>query len=63
MKGLSVSGHLISGRDFPRALCNINIICPPILEILPTPLLIVHDVIENTSRIASTPVYIAASVG
>ena len=46
MKGLGVSGRLISGRDFRyekfsramRALPSINIICPPISEILPTPL-------------------------
>ena len=41
-----MSGHLISGRDFRyenfsramHALAYINIICPPISEILPTPL-------------------------
>ena len=41
-----VSVHLISGRDFryenfsraTRAISYINIICPPISEILPTPL-------------------------
>ena len=46
MKGLGVSGRLISGRDFRyekisramRALASINIICPTISEILPTPL-------------------------
>ena len=47
MKGLGVSGHLISGRDFRyenfsrsmRALGYTSIICPPpISEFLPTPL-------------------------
>ena len=42
MKGLGLSSHLISGRDFRYENISrvhyINIFCPPISEILPTPL-------------------------